>query len=39
MVPFIGWLLGMAVVLRAAFVQDRRGFHDLAADTVVLQDL
>ena len=38
MVPFIGWLLGMAVVLRAAFVNNRRGFHDLAAGTTVRQD-
>jgi uncharacterized RDD family membrane protein YckC len=38
MMPFIGWLLGMAAFLRAAIVDDRRGFHDLAAGTAVLQD-
>jgi len=38
MVPFIGGLLAMAALLRAAFVADRRGFHDLVARTVVLQD-
>jgi uncharacterized RDD family membrane protein YckC len=35
-VPHVGWLLAAAAILRAAFVADRRGFHDLVAGTTVV---
>lgn len=37
MVPYVGLLLDIAVFLRAAFVPDRRGFHDLFAGTTVVR--
>jgi uncharacterized RDD family membrane protein YckC len=37
MVPYIGLPLGIAVFLRAAFIGDRRGFHDLFAGTRVVR--
>ena len=37
MVPYVGLPLSLAVFLRAAFVPDRRGFHDLFADTKVVR--
>jgi uncharacterized RDD family membrane protein YckC len=38
MIPYIGLPLGIAVFLRAAFVGDRRGFHDLFAGTRVVRE-
>jgi uncharacterized RDD family membrane protein YckC len=37
-IPFIGGLLGLGVVLRAVAVPDRRGYHDLFADTKVVRN-
>jgi uncharacterized RDD family membrane protein YckC len=38
LIPFIGWALANMAMLRAAAAPDRRGFHDLVADTWVVSD-